>query len=73
MRLQKRNLAGHKVHVHLDGATIELIESMESGIEEFSGTVDGLKITDVDDDSESNARKLARWLIGLDWSSLLDL
>ncbi|VDN51942.1 unnamed protein product [Dracunculus medinensis] len=60
-------------HVHLDGATIELIESMESGIEEFSGTVDGLKITDVDDDSESNARKLARWLIGLDWSSLLDL
>ncbi|VBB29466.1 unnamed protein product [Acanthocheilonema viteae] len=73
MRLLKKGMVGRTVQITLDGAVIELIESIESGIEPFEGTVNGQSCTEIDDDPESYARKFARWLIGLDWSNLLQL
>lgn len=73
MRLLKRGVVGRAVQITLDGAIIELIESIESGIESFEGTINGESYTEIGDDPESYGRKFARWLIGLDWSNLLQL
>lgn len=73
MRLLKRGMVGRAVEITLDGAIIQLIESIESGIESFQGTVNGQPYTDIVSDPESYGRKFARWLIGLDWSNLLEL
>ncbi|CAG9539241.1 unnamed protein product [Cercopithifilaria johnstoni] len=72
MRLLKRGMVGRAVEIALDGAIIQLIESIESGIECFEGTVNGQSYTEIDD-PEGCRRKFARWLIGLDWSNLLQL
>uniref|UniRef100_A0A0R3RJ55 Ion_trans domain-containing protein n=1 Tax=Elaeophora elaphi TaxID=1147741 RepID=A0A0R3RJ55_9BILA len=73
MRLLKRGIAGRAVQIALDGAVIELIESIESGIELFEGTINGQSYTEINNDPEGYGRKFARWLIGLDWSNLLQL
>ncbi|MCP9264380.1 Utp14 protein [Dirofilaria immitis] len=73
MRLLKRGIVGRAVQITLDGAIIQLIESIESGIEPFKGTINGQSYTEIDEDPESYGRKFARWLIGLDWSNLLQL
>lgn len=73
MRLLKKGIVGRTVEITLDGAIIQLIESIESGIEPFEGTINGQPYTEIDDDPESYRRKFARWLIGLDWSNLLQL
>ncbi|VDK79607.1 unnamed protein product [Litomosoides sigmodontis] len=72
MRLLKKGIVGRAVEITLDGAVIELIESIESGIQPFEGTMDKWH-TEIDDDPESYGRKFARWLIGFDWSNLLQL
>uniref|UniRef100_A0A914ZVD9 Ion transport domain-containing protein n=1 Tax=Parascaris univalens TaxID=6257 RepID=A0A914ZVD9_PARUN len=73
MRLEKRSLRGRTVQVMLDGAIVQLEEGTESGIEVFDGKIEGKKTNDVGADPEGMGRKFARWLIGLDWSSLLDI
>uniref|UniRef100_A0A183DHN7 Inositol monophosphatase n=1 Tax=Gongylonema pulchrum TaxID=637853 RepID=A0A183DHN7_9BILA len=71
LRLLKRGIIGRAVQITLDGAIVQLIESAESGIRPFQGTVNGRQSADVSDDPEGYIRKLARWLIGLDWPNLL--
>ncbi|EJD75278.1 hypothetical protein LOAG_17549 [Loa loa] len=73
MRLLKKGMIGRTVQITLDGAIIQLIESTESGIDPFIGTINGQSYTEIVDDPESYGRKFARWLIGLDWSNLLQL
>lgn len=73
MRLEKRSVRGRTVQVMLDGAIVQLEEGAESGIEVFNGKIEGKKTNDVGADPEGMDRKFARWLIGLDWSSLLDI
>lgn len=71
--LLKKEIVGRAIQVTLDGGLIQLIESVESGIELFEGTINGQSYTAVGEDPESYGRKFARWLIGLDWSDLLHL
>uniref|UniRef100_A0AAF5RX60 Ion transport domain-containing protein n=2 Tax=Wuchereria bancrofti TaxID=6293 RepID=A0AAF5RX60_WUCBA len=73
MRILKKGLVGRMIEITLDGAIIELIESIESGIKSFQGTINGQSYTGIDENPESYGRKFARWLIGLDWSNLLQL
>lgn len=73
MRLLKRGIVGRAVQITMEGAIVQLIESVESGIELFQGTVNGRLSADISEDPESYMRKLARWFIGLDWTSLLQL
>ncbi|VIO95512.1 Uncharacterized protein BM_BM13580 [Brugia malayi] len=73
MRLLKRGMVGRTVQITLDGAIIELIESIESGIKSFQGTINGQPYAGIDENPDDCRRKFARWLIGLDWSNLLQL
>ncbi|VDO46150.1 unnamed protein product [Onchocerca flexuosa] len=73
MRLMKRGIVGRAIQITLDGAIVQLIESIESGIESFEGTINGQLSTEIGEDPENYGRKFARWLIGLDWSNLLQL
>ncbi|KHN73291.1 Transient receptor potential cation channel subfamily A member 1 -like protein [Toxocara canis] len=73
IRLERRSIRGRTVQVTLDGAVVQLIEGVDSGIEIFDGIIEGRRTNDVGADPEGLERKFARWLIGLDWSSLLEL
>lgn len=72
VRLQKKSVAGRTVQMAMDAAIIQLIEGSDSGIKKFSGSIDDRKDHPGVEDEESYKKKFARWLIGLDWSSLVD-
>ncbi|VDK48107.1 unnamed protein product [Anisakis simplex] len=72
MRIEKYTMSGRTVPVTVSEAFVQLIESVQSGIEAFNGTIEGRRTKDVGADPERFNRKFARWLIGLDWSNLLD-
>ncbi|VDN03128.1 unnamed protein product, partial [Thelazia callipaeda] len=73
MRLLKRGISGRAIQITLDGALVQLIESIESGIAPFQGTVNGRSYFKADNTAESYGRKFASWLLGLDWQELLQL
>lgn len=72
LRLQKQNAVGRTVQMIMDGVVIQLIEGSDSGIQQFTGTIKDRSSIEDDADKESYKRKLSKWLIGLDWLSLID-